>query len=114
MSANPDNGSDVRLLLADTGGAATTFSYDLSVPANSRGNMNWVAQSLDFVATGASTTITFASGSGGANCCYGAAIDNVAIANAVPEPATWALMLTGFFGLGAALRRARQPVLVRA
>lgn len=25
----------------------------------------------------------------------------------VPEPATWALMLTGFFGLGAMLRRAR-------
>lgn len=114
MSANPDNGSDLRLLLADTGGAATTFSYNLNTAINSRGDMNWVSQSLDFVATGASTTITFASGSGGANCCFGPAIDNVSIANAVPEPATWALMLTGFFGLGTALRRQRQPVLVRA
>jgi hypothetical protein len=26
---------------------------------------------------------------------------------AVPEPATWAMMLIGFFGLGAALRRRR-------
>ncbi|THD59164.1 MAG: PEP-CTERM sorting domain-containing protein [Phenylobacterium sp.] len=25
--------------------------------------------------------------------------------NAVPEPATWALMLTGFFGVGGMLRR---------
>lgn len=34
----------------------------------------------------------------------------------VPEPTTWALMLTGFFGLGAMLRRQRQrlqPVRIR-
>ena len=38
---------------------------------------------------------------------------SVAIA-AVPEPATWAMMLLGFFGLGAALRmsRRRQPAIV--
>ena len=31
----------------------------------------------------------------------------------VPEPATWALMLTGFFGMGAMLRRQRRPLPVR-
>ena len=29
---------------------------------------------------------------------------------AVPEPATWAMMLTGFFGLGAVLRRSRRQL----
>jgi len=32
---------------------------------------------------------------------------------AVPEPATWALMLLGFFGVGIAVRRTRRPVLAQ-
>lgn len=32
-------------------------------------------------------------------------VDNLAVAGAVPEPATWALMMLGFGGLGAAMRR---------
>jgi hypothetical protein len=36
----------------------------------------------------------------------GSVLFNVSLSPA-PEPATWALMLTGFFGLGAALRRRR-------
>jgi choice-of-anchor C domain-containing protein len=107
MSGNPDNGSDVRLILANTGGSASVFTYDLSVPPNSHTNMNWTPESLKFTAIDTSTTITFASGNGGGNCCFGAALDNVGIANAVPEPASWALMLTGFFGMGAMLRRGR-------
>lgn len=41
--------------------------------------------------------------------------DNLAAAGAVPEPATWAIMLLGFFGLGAALRSQarRQPATMR-
>jgi hypothetical protein len=31
-------------------------------------------------------------------------------ASALPEPATWALMLSGFVGLGAALRRRRRTL----
>jgi hypothetical protein len=33
-------------------------------------------------------------------------LDNVSVTAGVPEPASWALMLTGFFGLGATLRAA--------
>ncbi|HEV7385613.1 MAG TPA: choice-of-anchor C family protein [Phenylobacterium sp.] len=114
MSGNPDNGSDLRLILADTGGDPTTFAYNLDLSTNSRGAMNWTPQSLNFTATGAATTITFASGNGGSNCCFGAAIDNVGIADAVPEPSSWALMLTGFLGMGTVLRRSRQPAAVAA
>lgn len=38
-------------------------------------------------------------------------VDGFAMAD-VPEPAAWALMLAGFFGAGAALRRRRQSVLM--
>lgn len=43
----------------------------------------------------------------------GVNLDNVLvtgerITSAVPEPATWAMMIVGFFGAGSALRRARQ------
>jgi hypothetical protein len=31
------------------------------------------------------------------------------VPNGVPEPATWAMMITGFFGMGAALRNRRKP-----
>jgi choice-of-anchor C domain-containing protein len=106
MSANPDLGSGTRVILASTGGLATPYTYSFTVGPNSRSNMNWVSQSLDFTATGAATQIKFASGTT-TNCCWGAAIDNVAISGGVPEPATWSLMIGGFFGAGFALRRRR-------
>jgi hypothetical protein len=37
----------------------------------------------------------------------------VTATNAVPEPATWALMLLGFGGIGMAMRRRRRPVLAQ-
>jgi hypothetical protein len=39
-------------------------------------------------------------------------IDNLWI-GAVPEPASWALMLLGFAGIGVAMRRRRKPGLVQ-
>ncbi|WP_394764205.1 PEPxxWA-CTERM sorting domain-containing protein [Phenylobacterium sp.] len=47
-------------------------------------------------------------------CCGGPSgldfdlANGVVIGGGVPEPASWALMLTGFFGLGGALRHARK------
>jgi hypothetical protein len=43
-------------------------------------------------------------------CKYGATASSAAIleTGAVPEPATWALMLVGFAGVGAAMRRTRK------
>jgi hypothetical protein len=39
---------------------------------------------------------------------------NVGSVSAVPEPATWAVMLAGFGGVGAALRQARRRTMSRA
>jgi hypothetical protein len=71
--------------------------------------MLWAGQTFSFVADGASTTVSFASGNGGANCCFGAAIDNVGVTG-VPEPAAWGLMILGFGAAGATLRRRRAAV----
>lgn len=43
-----------------------------------------------------------------------AALQSVIDQGAVPEPATWAMMLTGFFGLGAALRGSRRRAALAA
>lgn len=71
--------------------------------------MNWLAQSFSFTATGASSTLAFTSTTATA---FGPALDGVSVA-AVPEPATWAMMIFGFGLVGAAMRRRRSgtPVL---
>ncbi len=68
---------------------------------------------ITFIATGSSATVTFldatpAGGGGPSNL----AVDAVSVSgpqvSGVPEPATWGMLLLGFFGLGAAARVARR------
>jgi choice-of-anchor C domain-containing protein len=89
-----------------TGNPTQVYSYDLN---NTVDNMVYTPSSYSFLAQGTSATLAF-NGLDAGN--YGAVIDNVAIApvvsgigGTVPEPAMWALMLTGFGVTGAALRR---------
>ena len=110
MSGNPDNfRGDTRIaVLGANGGTIGSANYSLT-GANSKANMLWAGQSFSFVANSTSTKISFASGNGGDNCCYGAAIDNVGVAG-VPEPAAWGLMILGFGAAGATLRRRRAAI----
>jgi choice-of-anchor C domain-containing protein len=103
ISKNPDGGATPRTGTFSAGGKNFQFSYGLP---NDRTNMNWQRASYRFAATGTSTKISF-SADGSAGCCAGPALDNVSIA-AVPEPATWAMMIGGFGMVGGAMRLARR------
>lgn len=65
-------------------------------------NLDWRPYSGTFTATGSTTRLTFTNLTGGVN--EGVLLDAVSVAP-VPEPATWAMMLLGFGGIGFAMRR---------
>ena len=100
VSKNPDGGDALRTGTISVGGSTGGFSYS---GVNDKTNMNWAQETFGFIATGATTTLSFSSDASG-GCCYGPALDNVSIA-AVPEPSAWALIILGFGMVGGALRR---------
>jgi hypothetical protein len=80
------------------GGATDAFTGSSDV---------WQTQSYQFTAVSASETITFADTSSGF-ADYATALDDFSLTPTTPEPATWALMLAGFAGLGGVLRGRRK------
>ena len=84
--------------------AAGTLGGTVTHSTGSNADLDWRVFTGRFVATGPSTTISFANLTGGQN--EGVFLDAVSLA-AVPEPATWALMILGFGAIGGALRRRR-------
>lgn len=100
LAGNPDGGGSTKVAVASDGGSQTgVFSF--SNTGTSRANMGWQTQVFDFTATALTANLTF---SASVNDPYGPALDNVSI-SAVPEPATWGLMILGFGAIGAFLRR---------
>ncbi len=69
------------------------------------GAQGWSVYNASFTATGPSTTLTF---SGFQNPAWNGVDDVSVFAAAVPEPATWALMIVGFGIVGGSLRRQRK------
>lgn len=86
---------------------ATSGSFSSSAP--DVGPLGaWVGQTLTFTASGPTTLISLRGNLGRAYI----GLDNVSVVElsrpgGVPEPATWAMMLVGFGGLGAVLRSRR-------
>jgi choice-of-anchor C domain-containing protein len=114
LSANPDHldaNPDTRKVTVSAGATSNVFSYTFSEPPNSRTSMNWLSYSMSFTGTGAPMLIDFSSAVG-QNCCYGAALDNVNV-TAVPEPATWGMMILGFLGVGIVGYRRRSKMAFR-
>ena len=106
LSGNGDNGVGPRTASVNATGSATT---NYTVTASTTPNMTYTPFTYNFFATGASTTLTFASLTGNA---YGPVLDNVAV-TAVPEPATWGMMLLGFGAVGGMVRSRRRHKVAR-
>jgi hypothetical protein len=76
------------------------------LPANTSGDNTWTPYSASFVATGATTTLTFAAT--GTSDSWGSSIDDIAVTTAVPEPAPLAMLGAGLAVLAGLARRRRR------
>jgi choice-of-anchor C domain-containing protein len=106
LAGNPDGGPAAKVAISSADGSQLQTNTFTVTGSDSHSSMGWQAYTYNFTAATNSTTLSFASATGTA---YGPALDNVSVAG-VPEPASWAMMLLGFGGLGAVLRRQRRPV----
>jgi hypothetical protein len=101
-ATTPPNGGDFGLLSAgysptgDNGGITNNQPYIKNSATFSLGAYNGSLASI--------SNIRFQ---------YGTALTDPSLTPAVPEPATWALMLLGFGGIGVSMRRRRRPVLAQ-
>jgi hypothetical protein len=86
-------------LTSATGGVTQTSTFDTA--GQSSGALGWRTYAYSFVANGTPTTMVFADLDGGAQA---SALVPVTVAE-LPEPAIWAMMVFGFFGLSFAVRR---------
>ena len=116
LAGNPAGGPQPKLITVSTNETIFDASFDSS--SHSLSSMGWTSESFTFVASGTTDTLTFASnttddsGNPSYPTAFGPALDNVSVAP-VPEPATWAMMILGFLGIGftAYRRKSRGPVL---
>lgn len=101
LAGNPDGAPVTKTVqVGATGAMNTNFTFNSA--GITKSNMGWTNYTYSFVAQGPSTTLSFASLDAG---FYGAALDNVSVSAAVPEPAAWAMMIIGFGLVGGAMRR---------
>lgn len=91
---------------------AVDLSFTLSDPTGQAVAGPVLPTSLDEEAfSGRRLRLRFANGAGETGLIFNVANINSGTATAVPEPASWALMLCGFGGCGAVLRRRHKPTL---
>lgn len=96
----------------DVFGSGSLLSAVIFHNTSASGNLNWTIYSGAFVANSESTTLNFNNVLGGSN--GGILLDAVQV-SAVPEPATWAMMILGFAGLSlVAYRRSRKAAIAVA
>ena len=107
MSGNPFGEPALKGLRLSLG-ALPAQDYFFTTGTNTAANMLWAPKSFSFTATSTTALLKFTSL---VDTNSGAALDNVAITGgALPEPSTWALLLTGFGMVGYAARRRKGAV----
>ena len=103
LSGNPDGSPSTKSMTVSVGSVLNQlFTYDVT---GDKSNMNFVLEHLTFTSTGGSNTLSFLSQD--VNSPFGAVVGGISI-SAVPEPATWAMLILGFGGIGTMLRYARR------
>lgn len=98
LAGNFSGGPAIKTLSVNLG---PNGIYKFDTSGKSASNMGWIHYTTTFVAISNATTLSFLSNvSGNA----GPALDNIAV-TAVPEPETFAMLLTGLGLMGAIARR---------
>ena len=67
---------------------------------------SWTSQNLSFIANGRSGSLVFSGNDVGGD--HNVGFDAVSVTGAVPEPATWAMMIAGFGMIGVGVRSRRK------
>ena len=105
LAGNPDGGlGDKFVATSVSGDWVNSFTFNVGA-SNTKENMGWKQFSYTFTAFDTSSTLVFNSQT---HTPYGPALDNVSISSAVPEPATWAMMIIGFGSVGGMVRSSRR------
>jgi choice-of-anchor C domain-containing protein len=105
LAGNPDGGlGDKFVATSVSGDWVNSFTFNVG-GSNTKADMGWKEFSYVFTAFDTQSTLVFNSQT---HTPYGPALDNVSISSAVPEPATWAMMIMGFGGVGGMVRASRR------
>lgn len=75
---------------------------------NGGGGTAWSLKTVSFVAAPGPNVLTFAAL--GTSDSLGGYLDDINLTGAIPEPATWAMMMLGFGAIGSAMRRRKTSV----